>query len=182
MIHLRPADIRKMPAGKISSTVLYALVALVAVAFILFYSVGYGMPYDDDPQFNAPLFTDVLLSVIYIVLGMTLVALFFSAVLSLRPRSRDKSFSNGIPSAAISYAVSAFVFVCLVVTFAFGSTAPLRVGGEEYSDSFWLMAADMFVNTVTILIVAVVLLIVLGTSGYVNRIKLKKGNVQKKQA
>lgn len=48
---------------KRSSRVLYALVGLIIIVFALFWLIGFDRPFDDDPNFNSPLFTDALLIV-----------------------------------------------------------------------------------------------------------------------
>ena len=49
-------DYRKLP-----SRVLYVLSGVTVLVFALFWLVGFNRPYDEDGNFNAPLFTDVLL-------------------------------------------------------------------------------------------------------------------------
>ena len=53
--------IRKLDAEQVSTRVLYVLVALAVVVFGAFFLIGYDQPYEDDPQFNAPVLTDVVL-------------------------------------------------------------------------------------------------------------------------
>ena len=58
---LRLSNIRHWPTEKISQRVLYLLISLTVLVFLLFYCVGYDHPFADNPSFNAPLFTDLLL-------------------------------------------------------------------------------------------------------------------------
>ena len=51
----------KIDQKKLPSRVLYVLVGLIVVIFALFWLIGYNRPFDEDGNFNAPLFTDVLL-------------------------------------------------------------------------------------------------------------------------
>ena len=44
-----------------SQRVLFAIIAVTAVVFALFYLVGFNHPFPDDPDFNEPRLTDVLL-------------------------------------------------------------------------------------------------------------------------
>ena len=58
---LKLHDIAHWPTERISQRVLYLLIALTVLVFALFYFVAYDRPFADDPSFNAPLFTDLLL-------------------------------------------------------------------------------------------------------------------------
>ena len=55
-------DYRKLP-----SRVLYVLSGVTVLVFALFWLVGFNRPYDEDGNFNAPLFTDVLLVLVTVV-------------------------------------------------------------------------------------------------------------------
>ena len=64
---LRLSNIRHWPTERISQRVLYLLITLAAVVFVLFYGIGYDRPFADNPNFNAPLFTDLLLSLMLVL-------------------------------------------------------------------------------------------------------------------
>ena len=46
--------------SRLSHAVLVVLVAITVVVFGAFWLVGFNMPFMDDPQFNAPLLTDLI--------------------------------------------------------------------------------------------------------------------------
>ena len=48
------------PAERIARWVFLALIVLTAIVFGAFYLIGFNRPYADDPNFNAPLLTNVL--------------------------------------------------------------------------------------------------------------------------
>ena len=50
------------PTERISQRVLYLLMGIVGLVFVLFFFVGFDQPYMENPDFNAPLFTDAVLS------------------------------------------------------------------------------------------------------------------------
>lgn len=54
-------NVRQWSTEKISQRVFYCLLGLAALVFALFFLVGYDMPFEENPDFNAPLFTNVLL-------------------------------------------------------------------------------------------------------------------------
>ena len=51
----------KWAEERISQRILYVLIGIIALVFVLFFSVGFYTPICWRPFFNAPLFTDVLL-------------------------------------------------------------------------------------------------------------------------
>ena len=50
-------------AEKISQQVFYIMIGLAVLVFGLFFLVGYDLPFEENPDFNAPLFTDVLITI-----------------------------------------------------------------------------------------------------------------------
>ena len=55
-------------AENISQRIFYLLIGLAILVFGLFFLVGYDMPFDENPDFNAPLFTDVLIVLMWLFL------------------------------------------------------------------------------------------------------------------
>ena len=65
---LRLSNIRHWPTERISQRVLYLLITLAAVVLVLFYGIGYYRPFADNPSFNAPLFTDLVRSLMLVLI------------------------------------------------------------------------------------------------------------------
>ena len=63
--------------------VLYVLIALIVLLFALFYLVGFDIPYDENPDYNAPLLTGVLISFAILLLLVTTVLAIVSGVRSM---------------------------------------------------------------------------------------------------
>ena len=59
---------RNKSAEQISQQVFFILIGLAVVVFALFFLVGYDMPFLENPDFNAPLFTDVLIILMWLFL------------------------------------------------------------------------------------------------------------------
>ena len=70
-------NIIKNPA-RLSHTVLIVLVALAVIVFGLFWLVGFDTPFIDDPRFNAPLLTDVVICFVYLMIVLAIVAVVIS--------------------------------------------------------------------------------------------------------
>jgi len=162
-----------MTAERISTRILYVLVAVAVVVFALFFTVGYDRPYDNDPQFNAPLFTDAVLWFIYfLVIGACGVAV-CSLIRALRQRNRADAVVNNLPAAKIKLTVFGFMALLLALTFLFGSTEPVLVNGVKYTDSTWLRLTDMFLNTSLVLFIVAAAGVTFGISGHSRKLTLK---------
>ena len=55
-------------AEQISQKVFRLMIGLAVLVFGLFYLIGYDLPFDENPDFNAPLFTDVLIFLMWLFL------------------------------------------------------------------------------------------------------------------
>lgn len=163
-----------LTAEQVSTRVLYVLVALTVVLFGAFFLVGYDVPYEDDPTFNAPLLTDAVLVYIYVLTAGSAVLACAAVIVGLKRGGMSQSVVNNIPVARIGWAVAALLSVSLLVTFALGSTEPVTVNGTEYADKFWLRATDMFINTSFVLLFVAVAGVAYGLSGYNRKVKGKK--------
>ena len=60
--------LKQQSAERISKRVFIALLAVIAVVFVAFYLIGFNRPYADDPNFNEPLLTDVVLVFMFLIL------------------------------------------------------------------------------------------------------------------
>lgn len=147
-------DWKHWSTEKVSTHILYAIVALSAVVFGLFWFVGYDRPYEEDPNFNEPLFTDLLLVLMALVVLGALFTAGWAVWHTLKTRGQSERMSNNIPIKKIAYTVAGSIVVVLLLTYLFGSSKPMNINGIPYTDVFWLKAADMFVNTILVMIVA----------------------------
>jgi hypothetical protein len=140
----------------ISSRVLMVLVGIIAVAFSAFYLIGYDNPYEENPSFNAPKLTNVILIISYLLIIGTILLTVFSLVMAFRNRNKSAAVVNNVPAARIAYIVSGSVVLLLVLTFLFGSSAPMTINGKQYAQTLWLKTADMFIFTALAMLVAAI--------------------------
>ena len=166
--------ISSMTAEQLSTRILYALVAVAALVFALFFAVGYDRPYTDDPQFNDPVFTDGVLWLIYILVVMACGVALCSLLRALRHRDGADDIINNLPATRIKYCTFIFTAILLVLTFLLGSTEPVLVNGSKYTDSLWLRITDMFLNTAMALLVVAALGVAFGLSGRSRKLVLRK--------
>ncbi len=148
---MKKFDFSSQKTESITHRILFGIVAITFIVFFLFYIVGYDMPYIFEPEYNAPLLTDVLLIFLYFILALALAILVVSIVRGYKKRDRQ-AFENGIPVVRICFGTVILVILCLVVTFCLGSSEPLKVNGHIFSDRLWLRLTDMFINTMLLLI------------------------------
>ena len=166
MKRLNIHQLRNWSTEKISSRALYLLVGIAMVVFVLFWLVGYNRPFEDDPNFNAPLFTNVLLVLMMLYLLLGIGFSIWSVVCLLKKRGKAEAVENGIPVKKIGYLVTGGVVVLLLLTFALGSTAPMKINGVTYASIFWLKTSDMFIATSLVMMLVAVAAVIYGATKY----------------
>lgn len=162
-------DFRHWTTETVSTRVFYLLVALVVALFALFRIVGYDTPYVENPDFNAPLLTGVLVWFMILLTLAALVLTVWGAVRGMRMNSTENRVVNNVPARRISVCVAVGTVAVLLLTFALSDTGSLRVNGAEYADGFWLRVAGMFVGTSIIMIVAAAGAVVYGSTRYIRK-------------
>lgn len=135
----------------------------IVVVFAMFWLIGFNRPYDEDPNFNAPLFTDLLLVVTMLLLVGTIAVAAWSVVRSLRVSGRGERMSNNIPVRKIGTVVAVGTVAVMLLTFVFGSSAPMTINGSTYADSLGLKVSDMFISTSLLMIAAAIVAVVCGS-------------------
>jgi hypothetical protein len=166
---MKKPDHKHLSAERLSSRSLYAIVGLIIVVFALFWLVGYDKPYDEDPNFNAPLFTDALLVLISLVLLGTIGFSAWAIWRALKVRGKGERLNNNIPVKKIGYSILGGVVFLLLFTFLIGSSKPMTINGIAYNDVFWLKTADMLINTIIVLIVVATGSVIYGATKYIRR-------------
>lgn len=149
-------------AGFLSRMVLYVLMGVAVLVFCAFYLVCYELPYDEDPRFNAPALTDMLLGFIALLVLLSLSVGAWSVVTGFMERKRDSAVVNGIPVAKIVNGIAAVTALMMLLAFALGSSSAVVVNGKVFSGAIWLRTADMFVVTSFVMIACAVGAVVFG--------------------
>ena len=85
-------DWRHWKTEQISGRIFYLLIALTAVLFLLFRFVGYDIPYDENPDYNAPFFTGLLIGFMLLLTLATVGLAVWGAVTGLR-KNRGETVS-----------------------------------------------------------------------------------------
>ena len=138
------------------------LIALIAIIFIAFYTLGYEMPYAANPAFLEPMLTPVVIWLMIAMLVAAIGAVVFCIVTGTRHRSHTAKVNN-IDTRRIVWCVVIPVALVMLLTFLFGSTDAININGHAYSEAIWLRLSFMFVTTAVVLVAAAVVLILLST-------------------
>ena len=146
-----------MKIQKVSGSVLYVILAITIIVAGLFFFGGED-PNPLVPDMSQPVYTDSLIYLMYVLLGITIVITLAAAVYQFVMNFIDS------PKAAIKSLASIIVLVgLLIVTWAAGSKQALVMPGYDGAENvpFWLKLTDMFLYTIYIMM-AVLILLILG--------------------
>ena len=110
-------------------------------------------------NYESPLYVDIVLYTIYALLAAAVLLTAWSAVRARAMHRGDGGTENGIPVGRIAWLTGGMLVLTLALTWLTASTQPLNINGRTYSDTFWLRASDMLINTALILIAVVTLLV-----------------------
>lgn len=162
MKRINTKGLLRLSATQIASRIFYVLIGLAAVLFLLFRLVGFDTPYDENPDYNAPLLTGVLIAAMLLLTGVTLALAVWSFVRGVRMNSSENSVINNIPARRITLCVAGGTVLLLVLTFMCSSTDALTVNGLQFADAFWLRVSGMFIATSLAMVCAAVAALVYG--------------------
>lgn len=162
-------NVRQWSTEKISQRVFYCLLALAALVFALFFLVGYDMPFEENPDFNAPLFTNVLLFLMWALFILAFCLAVYSIVNSYRKNASKEKMVHGIPAKKIFHITWIGTLVLLIVTFLLGSSSPMQINGNKYGDWLWLKLSDMFVFTSLLMLLGAIVAVLFGATRYVRK-------------
>lgn len=147
----------------------YILVGIIVLVFAMFWLIGYNRTYDEDPNFNAPLFTDLLLiTAMLLLIGAVAVAA-WSVVKSLKVSGRGERVSNNIPVRKIGTIVAVGTFAVMLLTFILGSSEPMTINGSTYDDTLGLKLSGMFISTSLLMIAAAIIAVLYGSTKYIRK-------------
>lgn len=159
-------DIHHRSAERLSQRLLYLLVGLACVLFGLYYLVGFDHAYIENPDFNEPLLTPVLLVFTYVLLAVAVGAAVWALLREVKRRSSESKVVNGIPTALISRCVAGGTLLVFILTFALASTKPVVTNGKLFTDTLLLRVADQFIFTAMVLLLVAAVAVGYGMTRY----------------
>ena len=106
---------------------------------------------------ESPLFIDIVLYTIYVLLAAAVLLTVWSVVRGFRRSGglKVRGYENGVPVHRIAWLTAGVLVVTLAVTWLTASTQPLNINGKTFADAFWLRISDMLINTALVLVVIV---------------------------
>ena len=143
--------------SRISRLTLYAMSLVTVVLIALFFLAGNVLPENQIPELVGlvePTFTDALLYWIYILFGITLLALFVFSIVGF-----INSFKYNKKGALNSFITLAVFAVLLIFAYSIGDGTPLNILGYEGPDNVkgMLKLTDMWLYTIYILMALTIL-------------------------
>ncbi|MDD4609836.1 MAG: hypothetical protein WCQ82_00065 [Bacteroidaceae bacterium] len=144
---------------RISYYVLYALFVVIVAVLAMFYFSGFGQTVSMNGEtFVCPAYTDLLLGLVYGVLGLCVAVTLFAAVaqfgsaLIANPVEAVKSLSGII-----------LLVILLGITYSMSSDAGVLTGDGLYTDAFWLKISGMLLQSVYFLLGFTIFAIIAGS-------------------
>lgn len=149
-------NIRKMSAEERLRFLFRCMIGVIVTVFVLFRLVGYNMPYIEDFSMNAPLLTDAVIMLSILLLMIATVAIIFCSQKTLRMTARKEKNEEEKKRIRNRVIISAATAMLLILSFIIGSGKPLTIAGEKFTSTLALKAADMFIVSIIIMIIAAV--------------------------
>lgn len=162
-------NLRKKSTEQLSQRIFYGLLAITMLVFCCFFLIGYDEPFVDNPDFNAPLFTDVLILLMWVLFLGSVSLSVYSIIKDYRTAPKNAKDEDGIPEAKINHFVWGGTAVALVLTFLVSSSTSMIINGKPFSDWIWLKVSDMFIFTSILLLVIAFGAVVFGATRYIRR-------------
>ena len=157
-------NVHDMSVAQKAGCIFYAIIGVSVLLFAGFRLIGYDMPYDENPDYNAPMLTGLLIWFMLLLVVATLALTLWSAWRSAKSSIADSGTVNNIPARRIALGVAGATAAILAVTFACSDTKALTVNGNTYADAFWLRMAGMFIGTSIVMTAGAIAALIFGTT------------------
>ena len=163
-----------MKLEKISNNVLYVVAGVSVLCFVLFFTVGFGNL--DEAGRNAPVLTDALLWLQYLLGVITFCLMVWSLVKSTRNSAgSDEKEITGIPGSKIVLCT----FVGTIVAFVLGYVCnlgeePFTTSSGVTTSSSMVTVVDAFMWAIYILALVSVVAVVIAATGVMTKTATKK--------
>ena len=112
-----------MKSLKISNYVLYGLIGISVVILLLFMFVGFDNVYEENPKYNDPKMTDLLLVWMYVLVAVTAILSVVSVVMSIKN-------NNGSDVKGVAGKTGIIAVAALIISLVLGGI----VGAADHED------------------------------------------------
>lgn len=135
---------------------LYTLIGMVSVVFVLFYLIGFNLPFEDNPAYNEPMLTDVVIVMMWAMLILALGFTLWAIARTIIATSKSSGKVFGVPVRRISTILASSTIGIMILSALISGGEPVTINGQTYDDSLWLYASGMFIITITVMLIAAV--------------------------
>lgn len=111
--------------------------------------------------YESPLFVELLIDSVYLLLLVAAALTVWSALRSLLLR-RGQGSDDRMPPRRIAWGVALLLVLTLAVTALLADTSPLLINGRTFTDVLWLRLSDMFIDTSLVLMTVAVGCLIVG--------------------
>lgn len=158
-----------MKIQQISKYALLGTVAVSAIVFLLFFFVGWEDSYEGD--FVVPMFTSLLLVLMYAVVAVTALLTIWSVVKGIQStKGNDPAATTGVPGGKIITGTVVLTLVSLAVGGVLGiGEADFRAADGTITTGAWVTVVDMFIWSIYILTVVAIGAVIVAMSGVLTK-------------
>ena len=153
-----------MTTEKISQWLLGVLMAVGVLAFILFFAIGFGVPYEENPKYNAPALTDLVMIVIIVYIILAIIATIWSVIKQMLKGNDSSIKETGL--AGSTGLISAIVLVASVVigiiVGIINKDEHLLINGKDWNVPSEIILTDACCVSIGILAVVTIIALVAG--------------------
>lgn len=163
-----------MKIEKISNYVLYGVCAVIVLCFALFMGIGYDNM--DDAGHTAPLLTDLIMVLMYLLGLATACLMVWSLVVGARSTAGTNEMeSTGIPGGKVTMATFGITVLSIVVGVVLGIGEPdFTTTSGVFTPGYMVTMVDAFMWSMYILAFVSVVAVVVASSGIMTKNATKK--------
>lgn len=153
-----------MNTEKLTGWILKALMAVGIIGFILFFAVGFGTPYEENPKYNAPTLTDLVMILIIVYVVIAIVATIWSAVMAMLKGNDSTVKDTGIAGSTGLISVVLFVasIVIGIIVGIINKGEHLLINGKDWNVPSEIILTDTCCVSIAILMIVTIVVLVAG--------------------
>ncbi len=147
--------IEKSKEQKYSDYVLWAIMAISAVVLVIFFAWGYDTPYEENPDFIAPKFSDGLIILQAALIVICAIAMVAGAINSLTVGGKKKSEMSTVADKVSNPIAWGTCFVSIVIGVVYGimfQNESMIINNQAWQNPTESIMADICIWSIGILI------------------------------
>ena len=153
-----------MNTEKISKILLYVLMGIGVLAFILFFAIGFSTPYEENPKYNAPTLTDVVMIVIIVYIILAIVATLASVIMQLAKGNDSSIKETGLAGSTglLSGIILVASVVIGIIIGIINKNEHLLINGKDWNIPGEIILTDTCCVSIGILAVVTIIALIAG--------------------